>query len=563
MKVRNPAGLPVIAEGGEGVLYEYHGEVLKCFKPGVDTEAKKRKIRLLMKKALPEEVVRPSAEAYDRKRQFIGYTMDKVSGEEFRMLSNRRFVNAARITTKDILGMLVRLQKVLEQLHSQNIYVGDLNDQNILFDQQFNIYLIDCDSWTIEEERCDVAMDLFCDPQLSGNDFNEKTDTYAFCVLAWKALTRIHPFGGTMDPDLNLMERKTRGISVIGRPEVKIPRTVRSWRNLSPELLSAMKAVFENDVRILGTELADLYSNLKYCQTDAEYYYGKYMTCPLCDAHARLIVKPASAGVMDGLKLTVLLNLEEVRTVLNERLWLTKDDQIMDLQTGGRIPYETGRKYYFTTDGIPVVDDRETFMIKGREDNLFEKKFRSSIILEENRIYFLNRQNSLCEVTVHSRGNSIRRLCQCANIAYFHVSQGKCCVLNLYDDRLILHMDGYHCEIPHRDAVLNYGLHYDPVSGCWLVLLENSIGSYRTLIVDRTTVLYDTDEIRYDCPLNSVCLFHRTIFLPLDGQIRGYAYEKDQYRDFKCDVVNTDSRLLRRGRKFVIINHENIYELGQ
>lgn len=493
------------------------------FKPGVDTEAKKRKVRLLMKKALPEEVVRPSAEAYNGKRQFIGYTMDKVSGEEFRMLSNRRFVNAARITTKDILGVLVRLQKVLERLHSQNVYVGDLSDQNILFDQQFNIYLIDCDSWTIEEEQCDVAMDLFCDPQLSGNDFNEKTDTYAFCVLAWKALTRIHPFGGTMDSDLNLMERKARGISVIGHPEVKIPRTVKSWRNLSPELLSAMKAVFEDDVRTLGTELADLYSNLKYCQADAEYYYGKYMICPLCDAHARLIVKPVSAGVMDGLKLTVLLNQEEVRTVLNERLWLTKDGQIVDLQTGRRMLYENGRKYYFTTDGIPVVDDRETFLIKGREDYLFEKKFRSSILLEENSIYFLNRQNSLCEVTVHSPGNSIRRLCQCANTAYFHVSQGKCCVLNLYDDRLILHMDGYHCEIPHGDAVLNYGLHYDPASGCWLILLENSIGSYRTLIVDRTTVLYDTDQIRYDCPLNSVCLFHRTIFLPLDGQIRGYA----------------------------------------
>lgn len=120
--------------------------------------------------------------------------------------------------------MLDRLFDVLVDLHKQGIYIGDLNDQNILFDKHYNISIIDCDSWSIDSEKCDVAMDLFKDPLLVSNNFDQKTDTYAFSVLSWKSLTRIHPFGGTMQPDMNIMERMKKGISVIDNPAVKIPK---------------------------------------------------------------------------------------------------------------------------------------------------------------------------------------------------------------------------------------------------------------------------------------------------------------------------------------------------
>jgi len=95
--------------------------------------------------------------------------MDKVDGEEFKKLSNKKFVKANGITKKEILAMLDRLFDVLAELHKQGIYIGDLNDQNILFDKHYDISIIDCDSWSIDSEKCDVAMDLFKDPLLVSN----------------------------------------------------------------------------------------------------------------------------------------------------------------------------------------------------------------------------------------------------------------------------------------------------------------------------------------------------------------------------------------------------------
>lgn len=562
MMIRDFSKLTVLAEGGEGTIYEYKKQVLKCYKPGVDLAQKQRKVKLLMSKSLPKEVVCPLEEVLDKKKRFVGYTMEKVQGEEFRMLSNKRFVKANRVNTKDVLWMLVRIKEVLSMLHQQGIYVGDLNDQNILFDRSGQVYLIDCDSWSIGKERCQVAMDLYRDPQLLGDDFNEQTDLYAFCVLAFKALTRLHPFGGTMKPDLHILERMAKGISVIDRTSVKIPRTAKSWKNLSPDLIHAFKAVFEDGVRTMGNELEELASNLKYCQIDQEYYYGKYTVCPLCHLDAKVTVRPVSQGRVERVRLIATLQQKDICTILNLDTYLNHKNQVVDLRSGQKVAYTPGQRYYFTDSQILITEDYERFGIHGRELYLFEKKYKSRIVVKGDKVYYQNRQNSLCEVTVLALGNSIRRLCSCANTAYFEIADGHYGVLNLYDGRMIFQADGYHCEILHDKPVLAYGLHYDAVTDAWLIVLGDAGGHFRTLVLCQTTVLFDTEELLYDCPLGNLCMFGHTIFIPMDGRIRGYAYEKDQYKDFACDVVDADSRLIRSGRRFTILNNENIYLFG-
>ena len=138
-----------LTEGGEGVIYELNGQIIKIYKPVVNMKSKKNKVQMLIKKSLPKEVVSPKEIVVDRNGKFIGFSMDKVEGEEFKKLTNRKFVTANNITTKDVLSMLIKAQNVINELHKENIYIGDLNDQNILFDKQFNIYFIDCDSWTV------------------------------------------------------------------------------------------------------------------------------------------------------------------------------------------------------------------------------------------------------------------------------------------------------------------------------------------------------------------------------------------------------------------------------
>ena len=562
MIIRDFTKLPLLAEGGEGLLYRYKGMVIKCYKPCVDLAAKQRKVQLLMSKTLPKEVVCPKEEVLDKKKQFVGYAMQAVSGEEFRMLSNKKYIKANHISTKEILQMLLCIKETISKLHAQNIYLGDLNDQNILFDEKGQIYLIDCDSWTIENERCQVAMDLFKDPLLLGDAFDEKTDFYAFCVLAFKALTRIHPFGGTMSPDLHILERMARGISVIDNPSVKIPRTAKSWRNLSPDLLKALKAVFEDGVRTMGEELSEMALNLKYCNTDKEYYYGGYTVCPLCDKQATVLITPVSQGAVTTIKLTALLQQSDIEMVLNPYLYINKKNEVVDLRSGKREAYTSGKRYYFTDSQVMVVEDREYFCIHGKERYHFDKRYKSTIVVEGDCVYYRNQQNSLCKVTVHPLGNHILPLCTCANTAYFEVSDGHYGVFNIYDSKIIFHSDGYNCEILHKKPVLTYGLHYDKATDAWLVVMEDASGGYRTLILHQTTMLFDTEQLLYSCPLGNLCIFHHTIFFPMDGKIRGYAYQKNQYKDFTCDVVDTDSRLIRRKKQFLIVKEENLYTFG-
>lgn len=562
MILKNLSGLQSIAEGGEGIIYEYNGKIIKIYKPSINLFSKRNKIKILLSKNLPSSIIGPIEEVVDRNNKFIGFMMEKVSGEDFKKLANKKFISSNNITSKEILEMLIKIYNILIMLHAEDIYVGDLNDQNILFDNNFNIYFIDCDSWTIGSEKCEVAMDSFKDPLLKGNDFNEETDMYSFAIIAWKALTRIHPFGGTMNPDIDMLERMTKGISIIDNPKVKIPRTIRSWKNLSPELISIFKNIFENKTRKFNNELEDMLSNLKFCKVDKDYYYGKYQSCPLCDGNAKIITKPISQGVINGLKLIAILSADNINTVLNETTYINKNNKVIDIRSGNSTTFIPGKKYYFTESGILIIDDFSKFIIYGKDEYVFEKKFKTDIIVQDNRIYYINKQSALTEVTTHSLGNSTKKKCQCGNNAYFNIVKDNFCVVNAYDNNLVINCNGYNCNVKYSGNIVNYGIHYDCNTNSWLIVLENKSGIFRTLVLNNGKVIYDNDKIKYQCHLNNLCLSNETIFIPIDGKIRGYAFKRDIYKDFECNIADNDSKLIRSGKKFVIINDENIYHFG-
>lgn len=555
------------AEGGEGIIYEYNGQIIKVYKPVVNLRAKQHKVQMLIRKVLshllPQEVIGPKDIVTDKSGAFIGFIMDKAEGEELKRLANRKFLMANNITTKDILSMLVKLQEVIRQLHNNHIFIGDLNDQNVLFDRQFHIYLIDCDSWAVEDEKCEVAMDLFKDPLLQSNDFNAGTDMYSFAVIAWKLLTRIHPFGGTMNPDINIIERMKKGISVIDNPNVTLPKTIRSWRNLSPSLIKALRGIFENQSRELTDELNDMLKNLKFCDVHKEYYYGKYTVCPLCDQSARIQIKPQLQGIADGLKLCALLPAETVKTVINERLYLDTYGDIVDICQDKKVRYQYGVRYYFTSDGYLIEDFADMFVVHSQKEYRVEKKYKSHIVVEGSHVYFVSKQNALTDMMILKMGNSIKAICKCSNTSYFEVKAGSYCVLNYYGGKLIVTASGKNTEIDYDTDMINYGICYDDTASKWLVILEDSAGKNKTYILKDGVIDYETDQIRYHCQLNAPCMNNNAIYIPMDGKIRGFSYTKSVYKDFACDIVNDNSVLIKRKNQFVIVNDENVYLLGE
>ena len=89
--------------------------------------------------------------------------------------------------------------------------------------------------------------------------------------------------------------------------------------------------------------------------------------------------------------------------------------------------------------------------------------------------------------------------------------------------------------------------------------MEDSAGNHRTYIVKDREVVFETDEIRYGGPLGAPCISSDTVYYPMDGKIRGFAFRRSAYKDFACEIVNEGSVLEKKKNQFVVVNDENVY----
>lgn len=561
---------PLTEAGGEGIIYEYQNKILKIYRKDiVNISEKKEKVEKLIKKRLPSNVIKPLEMVFNLKGDFIGYTMNKVEGEDFSTLSKKKHVKVNNISTKDIIKMLQDIKNTLIELHKNGIVIGDLNDGNILYDKNFNIYFIDTDSWSIDDIRCTVAMDLFKDPFLKSNFFTNETDAYAFAVLAFKSLTKIHPFGGVTDPDMQILERMKQGISVLNSKGLKltIPKTINKWTFVSPDLLNQFESIFENkDRNMLDKHLDSLYKNLKFCATHNDYYFGKYSKCPLCNDNAPLTPEvPIKNGTMNGIPYIVLMSGIDIKTVLSLNSYINFNNEVVHKDTNTKIPFSHNYRYYFSDKGtiLYATNDKDIHIKVGDDKYSFEKKFKSNILVKDDKVYFLNLNNFLVELTINKLGNSIQNICKTSSNSIFSVVDDKTYfVCDMYSNMKIINVSGYEYTLNNNDKIINYGMHYDKYTKSWLFVTENQKGIFNTYVFEKNNLLYETDKIKYNSSLSNLSFEQNTIFKAGDKLIRGFNYTKNAYKDFMFDEVNEDSKLMKDGSKFYVINEQNIYKLG-
>lgn len=73
--------------------------------------------------------------------------------------------------------------------------------------------------------------------------------------------------------------------------------------------------------------------------------------------------------------------------------------------------------------------------------------------------------------------------------------------------------------------------------------------------------LWSSDKLNYKCLPHNVCFDNGIIYTPIDDAMRGFNYKTMNYKDFKCEIISSDSQLVKDGRKFLIVNDDNIYML--
>jgi hypothetical protein len=391
-------------------------------------------------------------------------------------------------------------------------------------------------------------MDSFKDPLLQANRFNSGTDTFAFSVLAFKTLTRLHPYGGTMDPDIPLLERMKKGMSVLHVKNVKIPRTVNDWSVFSSNIIDMFKNVFSHQNRDL--------SSLSFHQLTFQ------------NDKVAVKTKPEKIQINTGkIPISILLAPNDSFVFINKNYYVNQSNEYVHVKSGKKVkPNHMFEDVYVLENEMNSVirSNHEEIMIENDSvPTIFEKAFRTKVVALKDKFYYIHKNRNLVEVTVTKKGNYTKTLTKTSTRHFYDVfDNGHYYAANLYDHLILLQLNQHTIRInkdtKNIDSIICF---YDVKTNKWLVVIKNKNDHDEVIIYENQKITFESNDIIFQNP-ELLCFDNDVIFKPGDGFIRGYQPLKNQYKDFPCSVAREDSILYRKGSSFIVITGKEIYKVG-
>ncbi|MBR1884067.1 MAG: protein kinase [Clostridia bacterium] len=258
------------SKGGEAYIYETEdkGVLFKMWKENKVVISKKyRQVLSIMAKslkvrpyndyevyiALPKAIAKTKFEG----EECIGYLMDKIEDSKaLRLLENKAIVSMYGFSKRDIMQILINFGKGLSYIHENGMYIGDLSGNNVLFDAEKRVYILDTDSFGSETIKSSAFTIGYVDPNAlneGGVTTSKNSDYYSFAVIAFLILTGMHPFKGVYkNKQMDLTERMKQCISVLGNHDIILPKHIskeESWGWMNEHLKKAFLDIFENGMR--------------------------------------------------------------------------------------------------------------------------------------------------------------------------------------------------------------------------------------------------------------------------------------------------------------------------
>ena len=253
-----------VGDGGEAIVYEYDsGYVAKIFRENANINygLKTMVLARIMQRSetltstnkyeyvIPEKIL-----IDDENHQMIGYVMKKVTGLPLSVLKDKQVVGEQYLTKRDVFEILINVGEGIEKLHSKNIFIGDLNGKNILFDVTKRVYFLDFDGMGVDDVSPEFCTDGYIDPISKKKQLiTQKDDWYSFAVQVFYYLTYTHPFNGIYMENgkaLDIPTKMERRLSLLGRHGMKVPAVAEKWDWMSAELKNTFFNIFENELRV-------------------------------------------------------------------------------------------------------------------------------------------------------------------------------------------------------------------------------------------------------------------------------------------------------------------------
>lgn len=574
---------PFVTDGGEAKIYNYSDKyLLKVFDNNSDLSIKEKKIDLWLSSNFIPGFVSPVDKVYiDNK--FKSYILENVKdSDEISMFAKKKHIKLLKITNKDLVGLMLDASVKLEKLHKSGKIVGDISDTNILVKFINNIYTsfyIDCDSFGIGNLQPDVYTEMYTDPNAYDKYEDviqsKETDMYAFAILAFKILTRMHPFNGTYkkDEDMNTVDRMKYKISVLGKHDITIPKVIPCWDWISPDLLNTLYEIFEKEKRCYITSLLkDLYDNMAYCDIHKNYYYAKYTKCPLCDSSAKVskmptVVKSDTAG--SGIRIYTILSNSNIEYIFDFEKYIDKNMNVIHLDTKNVWKYKKGCNTEFTKDGKYVFEVYNNsivvYELKSKSKiSCIKRAYKTNYVVRENAIYYIDEglYLSKLELTKYGIANS-RMISTYANTLIEVDKTGKYFVAILYPKNMTIVTDNANLSLSYEGKINEYDIKYDKASENWLFIYETSKGEHRTIIINKNKVIFDSTIYKYTSyPLSNICFANNTIFSPSNKKIVGINWKREIVKNFDISIVTEESVLEFENNGFNIITDNKIFRYG-
>ena len=200
-------GLPIslgkkIASGGEGTVFEIDGN--KVAKIYFEPQGRLPKMSAFISKGLNVKgICTPNELLYDKDKCFAGFTMQRAEGKSLQLsifqpqLFKNMFPSWSKI---ELTKLALNILNKIEVLHGKNILVGDINPMNINVVNYEDVYLLDTDSFQIDNYPCPVGTVDFTAPEIQGVNYTDfirskEHEYYAIATLLFMLfLPGKHPY---------------------------------------------------------------------------------------------------------------------------------------------------------------------------------------------------------------------------------------------------------------------------------------------------------------------------------------------------------------------------------
>jgi serine/threonine protein kinase len=531
-----------MTEGGEAIIYPAGNNLLKIFKPHINLAQKQSKVTGLMKSRLPSQAITPIDIATDSQKKFLGYVMPAVqNAESFHQLTKNKYCRLMKLDTKVLMQTLIDLGKAIQEVHKAGWIIGDLSDNNILYNGK--VHLVDTDSWGNKSLKLipDAYTDGWVPPEVytpSGvRGIDENSDNYSYAILAFNVLTKIHPFGGIYDKDqnMNILERMKNRLSIIGNKDITLPKMITSFNWINPAMLDHLKKMFDGNNRELDPVIAfmeEQNAHSKRCPTCGSYYYDRYTSCPVCDANAALKKLVNVIKTSGKFRLIVQFESPTIDEFLDFNTYIDMDGNIKNIHSVLSPKPVMGWTIRFNEDGTIFSEESSTRVKVG--SSVFEKKFGTQSVLKSNDLYFVDAANQLTQMRMSQFGNAIKVLRQVNNPIFEVADDGELIVVDRYTDKFFISTDHYNTEVKSTNKIKNYFLQKDKISKSWLFVYEQRIGKFRSIVIDKEgKIIADrTDAVYKVASLTNMYFINNTVYEPADGKILARNLVKDSFTEF-------------------------------